>query len=133
MPAAQSKALRLSLLPERYGICRFAPETAIPEWGMSGPIYSITRTADELSLVCAEAAIPDGAQHEPGWRVLRLEGPFDFDQIGVLLAVLAPLARAGVSVFALSTFDTDYVLVRETGLGQACAALEHAGHDLILK
>lgn len=128
MPATQSNALDLRLLPERYGVCRLAPEADIPDWAMGGPLFSITRTADELSLVCVEAAIPGGVQCETGWRVLRLAGPFAFDQIGVLLAVLAPLAQAGVSVFALSTFDTDYVLVKETRLVQALTALEHAGH-----
>lgn len=131
MPAAQSDPLRLSLLPERFGVCRFAPETGLPDWATAGPIYSITRMADELSLVCLEAAIPDGVQCETGWRMLRLEGPFAFDQIGVLLAVLAPLAQAGVSVFALSTFDTDYVLIKEIRLVQALAALEHAGHIVV--
>jgi hypothetical protein len=122
--------LRLNLLAGRYGVCRFAPDAELPDWAMDGPFLSITRTADELSLVCPEASIPDGVRCEPGWRVLQLAGPFAFDQIGVLLAVLAPLAQAGVSVFTLSTFDTDYVMVKDVALQRACAALAQAGHSL---
>lgn len=120
----------IHVLPERYGVCRFPAETEIPAWAMEGPFASATRTPDELSLVCAEVNVPAGTRCESGWRILRLEGPFAFDQIGVLLGVLEPLARAGVSVFALSTFDTDYVLVKETALERARGALTNAGHEL---
>lgn len=120
--------LQISLLPGRYSVCRLAPNAAVP--ALSGAFFSVTRTAVELSIVCAEAQAPAGARCEPGWRVLRLEGPFAFDQVGVLLAVLAPLGEAGVSIFALSTFDTDFILVKETALSRARTALEGAGHAL---
>ena len=123
-------SLHLSLLPGRYSICRLAPGAAVPAPPPEGAFLSITRTVDELSIVCAEAQAPAGARCEPGWRVLRLEGPFAFDQVGVLLAVLAPLGEAGVSIFALSTFDTDFILVKETALSRARTALEGAGHAL---
>ncbi len=121
----------ISILPERYGVCRLTADAKIPAWAFDGPFTSITRTPDELSLVCSEATLPSEVRCETGWRILRLEGPFAFDQIGVLLGVLAPLAQAGVSVFTLSTFDTDYVLVKEALLSRACAALIEAGHRLI--
>lgn len=120
--------LFLSLLPGRYSVCRLPADAKIPAWAMHGEFSSITRTSAELSLVCREESVPAGIRCEPGWRVLRLEGPFAFDQIGVLKAVLAPLAQASVSVFALSTFDTDYVLVKEDRMEQARSALEAAGH-----
>jgi len=122
------RALLLNLLPGRYSVCRLAADAEIPAWAQDGDFFSITRTAAELSLVCPERVVPAGMRSEPGWRALRLEGPFAFDQIGVLLAVLAPLAGAGVSVFALSTFDTDYVLVKADLLERARSALEAAGH-----
>lgn len=131
MPEARPIVLRLSLLPERYGVCRLAPDLEVPRWVHGGSFSSVTRTENELSLVCAEAMIPPEIHCERGWRVLRLEGPFAFDMIGVLLAVLAPLAQAGVSVFTLSTFNTDYVLVSETSLARAGAALKRAGHEFI--
>ncbi len=136
MNETPSHRLRLSLLPQRYSVCRLAADAEVSEWGSAGwedVLFSITRTADELSLVCLEANVPTGAVCEPGWRVLRLEGPFAFDLVGVLLAVLTPLAQAGVSVFTLSTFDTDYVLVKETSLPRAVSALESVGHVLVLQ
>ncbi|GAP12528.1 uncharacterized conserved protein [Longilinea arvoryzae] len=120
----------ITVLPERYSVCRLAADAEIPAWAMKGPFTSLTRTPDELSLVCSKANLPADLRCEPGWRILRLEGPFAFDQIGVLLGVLAPLAQAGVSVFTLSTYDTDYVFVKEALLARACAALKEAGHDL---
>jgi len=125
-------SLRISLLPGRYSVCRLAPDAAVPAIAPEGAFFSVTRTADELSIVCAEAFTPDGARCEWGWRILRLEGPFAFDQVGVLLAVLAPLAAAGVSIFALSTFDTDIILVKESALTRARVALEGAGHVLAI-
>lgn len=120
----------ITVLPERYCVCRLAADAEIPAWALGGPFSSITRTAVELSVVCPESQAPVGPRCEPGWRILRLEGPFAFDQIGVLLGVLHPLAQAGVSVFAVSTFDTDYVLVKETHLARARAALTDSGHAL---
>lgn len=127
-----AQSLHLSLLPGRYSICRLAPDAALPVPLPEGAFFSVTRTPDELSIVCAEAQVPAGTRCEPGWRILRLEGPFAFDQVGVLLAVLAPLAEARVSVFALSTFDTDYVLVKESTLARVQSALEGAGHALAI-
>lgn len=124
------KSLRISLLPGRYSVCRLAPDAAVPAIAPEGAFFSVTRTMDELSIVCPEASIPVGERCESGWRILRLEGPFAFDQVGVLLAVLAPLAAAGVSIFALSTFDTDTILVKEAVLARARDALEGAGHTL---
>jgi hypothetical protein len=110
-------------------VCRLAPGSEISEWAFSGGGFaSVTRTADELSLVCAESAVPDGIQCEPGWRIFKIEGPLDFALTGVSVAVAQPLAEAGVTIFAVSAYDTDYVMVKEQDLEKAVRALEAAGH-----
>jgi hypothetical protein len=120
--------MRLLLLPDRLAVCRLAGDAPVPAWALPGPLSSLTRTAEELSIVCPEVQVPDGVRHEGGWRALRIAGTLDFAQVGVLASLLAPLADAGVSVFALSTFYTDYVLLRERDLDRGRLALERAGH-----
>jgi uncharacterized protein len=120
--------MRLLLLPGRFAVCRLAPDAPVPAWAVAGPLSSVTRTEDELSVVCAEVQVPDGVRGEPGWRALRVAGTLDFGLVGVLKALVTPLAEAGISVFALSTFDTDYLLLRD--LEGGAAALEAAGHEV---
>lgn len=96
----------------------------------SGPLASITRTADELSVVCAEATVPQRVQAERGWRALRVEGPLEFSLTGVLASLAVPLAEAGISIFAISTFNTDWLLVQSVRLGEAVEALRDAGHEV---
>ena len=91
-------------------------------------LVSITRTADELSIVCPSEAVPDTVRTERGFCVLKIEGPFDFSLTGILLAVIEPLADVGISIFALSTYDTDYVLVKKKDLNQAVSVLSAFGH-----
>ena len=100
----------------------------MPEWAQSGKIWSITRTADELSVVCWQKNVPEGVRSEGGWRCLKLEGPLDFSLTGILVSLAAPLAEAGISIFAISTFDTDYLLVNRDDLERSVDALEGAGH-----
>lgn len=131
--AIQSKPyapLRLSVLGERLAVCRLDPQAELPQWATAAPFYSVTRTLEELSIICSERFIPDGVKHEGGWRALKLEGKFDFGQVGVLASVVVPLAEAGVSIFAVSTFDTDYALVKEAQLDVAVAALRDHGHKV---
>src|SRR5262249_12669617 len=97
-------ALPLSLLPGRYAVWRLAPDTDFPAWA-AGAFACVTRTEEELSVVCREEAVPEGVRRESGWRCLRVAGTLDFGAVGVLAALTAPLAAAGVSVFAVSTFD----------------------------
>jgi ribosomal protein S18 acetylase RimI-like enzyme len=123
--------LRLSVLEERLAVCRLDPLTELPAWATTAALfYSVTRTPGELSIVCPEEIVPDGVTREGGWRALKLDGTFDFGQVGVLVSVTAPLAQAGVSIFAVSTFDTDYVLVKEPQLAAAVAALRDHGHEV---
>jgi hypothetical protein len=124
--------IKLSLLAGRYAVCRLERQAPLPAWAMKQAFCSVTRTADELSIVCAESDVPDGILCEPNWRMLKLEGPFDFNLVGVLLAVIQPLAEKGVSIFAVSTYDTDYVLVHEPQLEQAVTALTERGHQVTI-
>ena len=99
----------------------------MPAWA-TGPFVSVTRTADELSVVCPEDVVPSEVRAERGWRCLRVAGTLDFSMAGVLAALVGPLAAAGVSVFAVSTFDTDYLLVKDQDLRRAVDVLRNAGH-----
>jgi hypothetical protein len=120
-------AIELGILQGRLAVCRLEAGAAPPTWAMGGALWSVTGTADELSVVCGEERVPEGVRREAGWRALKVAGPLDFALTGVLSAIAAPLAAAGVSVFAVATFDTDYVLVREERLAEAVAALRAAG------
>lgn len=125
---ADHPALTLSLLPDTLAVCRLAPDAEVPAWAWTGEPASVTRTRDELSLVCREDAVPEGVRAESGWRCLKVQGPLDFALTGIMAALTAPLAAAGISVFAVSTFDTDYLLVKAENLDRASVALRGAGH-----
>ena len=114
---------RLELLPHVYAVCRLDSNAPAPDWATRGPFFSITRTVHELSVVCPENQVPDAVTKDGGWKVLMVEGPLDFSLTGVLASLTGPLAREGISVFALSTYDTDYLLVKEEQLAKAIQAL----------
>ena len=116
----------LALHPERFAVCRFAPDDPLPAWVFhaGATTWSLTRTPRELSLVCPEDDLPPSVEGaERPWRAFELEGPIPFDETGVLAALAAPLAAAGIPVFAISTYDTDLLLVREAHLERAAALL----------
>jgi len=115
--------VRLRVLPGELVVARLAPDAPLPP-----AFFSATRTDAELSVVCAPQEVPPGAPAEPGWRALEVAGPLDFGLTGVLASIAVPLAEAGVSIFAVSTYDTDYILVRD--LEAAVSALREAGHDV---
>jgi hypothetical protein len=119
--------LTLRVLPGVLAVCRLPPDAALPGRALSGRFVSVTRTAEELSVVCAEEVVPADGQCEGGWRALQVAGPLDFALTGILAALATPLAAAGISIFALSTYDTDYVLVKERTLAEAIAVLRRAG------
>jgi uncharacterized protein len=125
-----TRRLELSLLPERFAISRLAADAPIPEWATQGAFFSVTRTGDELSLVTEFSRVAPGVQSHPGWSVLKVHGPFVLSEIGVLASLAAPLAEAKISLFAVSTFDTDYLLVASETLSAAVGALERAGHRI---
>lgn len=125
-----AQGLTLTVRKGRLAICRLDAGVEIPAWVTGASFFSVTRTEDELSVVCPEAEVPHGTLHEKGWRALKLEGPFELSMVGILSSVAAPLAEAGASVFVVSTFDTDYVLVREGQLDLAVDALRERGHGV---
>ncbi len=132
-PRTSSKSdQKLTLVPLEgtYAVCRLEAEAPIPAWVGGGPFVSITRTADELSIVCRQETVPEGVRCEQSWRCLRVAGMLDFSLGGVLAALLGPLADAGIGVFVVSTFDTDYLLVKEQDLRRAVEVLRRAGHDV---
>ena|SRR5439155_6590242 len=122
--------MQLDLLAPPLAIVRLAPDADVPVWADRGPLTSVTRTPSELSVVCAQEHVPPEVECERGWRALVVAGPLDFSLTGVLAALAQPLAEAEVPIFALSTYDTDYVLVREPQLDAAIEALAAAGHEV---
>ncbi len=118
--------LKLLIWSDQFAICRLAAHATIPTWATNSPFWSITRTADELSLVCRESDVPDQITAERGWRCLQVAGPLDFALTGILARLSVPLAQARISIFAISTYDTDYLLVRATDLEHAVAVLRQA-------
>ena len=120
--------LELLILDEHLAVCRLDRGNGVPSWATSGDFFSVTRTPEELSFVCQESIIPEGVRAEKGWRVLRVVGTFEFSMVGILASLATPLAEAGIGLFALSTFDTDYLLVKEENLGSAVEALRAYGH-----
>lgn len=113
-----------------YAVCQLAPEAPFPEWATRGPLWSITRSATELSIVCDASSVPPGVRAQAPWRALMVQGPLALDLMGVLASLASPLAAAGVSIFAVSTFDTDYILVPAADAGRAIGALRQAGHQV---
>jgi len=125
------RALKFSGMPGKFAVCRLPPDAQIPGWARNGPFSSVTRTGDELSIVCAADSVPAEHRSKTPWVCLKLEGPFSFSEAGILASFIAPLAAKGVPIFAVSTFDTDYVLVGEDAAGTALQALRDAGHELL--
>jgi hypothetical protein len=121
--------LRLRVLPNRLAICRLDAGDPIPSWPR-GTFTSITRTGEELSVVCDEDAVPEDVRASRGWRLLSVEGPIPFEMTGVAAALISPLAAAGVSVFLLATFDTDYLLLQAGVFEEALSLLRDAGHEI---
>lgn len=124
--------LELHLHPWRLAVCRLARETTWPRWA-AGPLVAVVRTPDELSVVCNEAAVPPGVRYEGGWRVFEVEGPLALAEVGILARLASDLAAAGVALCALSTFDTDWLLVREAKGEEAVRALRAAGHRVAIE
>ena len=120
--------MRFTLLDSRFAVARLDPDADVPAWIPRGPFTSVTRTASELSIVCDEAAIPPDVRAEGGWRCLGLEGPIPFETVGIAAEFTRILAERGISVFVVSTFDTDYVLVQH--VDGAIEALLTAGHEV---
>ena len=122
--------LSLTVMPDRLAVCRLERRAEIPEWALKSHFFSVTRTLDELSIICPQENVPEGIKCSRDWRVLKLEGPFDFNLIGIMASILDPLANEGVAVLTLSTYDTDYLLVTAGQHERAVAVLAAAGHRI---
>jgi len=115
----------------RYAIAKFPCDAAIPAWATGSAFFSVTRTLEELSVVAPEASVPAELDASRAWRMLKVHGPFSFEETGVVAALANPLARVGVGIFVISTFDTDYLLVQQEEIPVAVETLEHAGHTIL--
>ena len=123
---------RFSVLDGTWVVVRLPPAAPVPTWAFRGNSFtSITRTVDELSIVSPESLVPSDVQAERGWSILKVHGPFPFEQVGVLASFAAPLASRKMSLFAVSTFDTDYILIKSVDLAAASECLIAAGHEYV--
>lgn len=127
----EEKILTMKLLNNKYGVCRLDKNELIPTWPQNSDFFSITKTSDELSIVCSQDDIPDDIKCEKDWRMLKILGPLDFSLIGILSSISTILAQKGISIFAISTYDTDYILVKNKDIDNAIAALIAERYEII--
>jgi len=124
--------LTLQIMAETLAVCRLDKAAQFPGWALAGGFFSVTRTSDELSVVCSQNLVPEGVKCEREWRGLKVLGPLDFVLTGILSSLATPLAQAGISIFAISTFDTDYLLVRDRDLFETVSVLTNAGFKFLM-
>lgn len=126
--------MNLTLLKGRYTYCRLNPTEKVPNWAYADKTFcSISYTKDELSIACQETVVPSDIKQDNGWRVFKVAGPLDMGLIGILASLTAPLAKAEVSIMAVSTFETDYLMVKEVKVETALKALRSAGHTVVVE
>lgn len=125
------KSLSLEVIADFLAVTKLKPTEPIPDWAFKGSFFSISKTTEELSIVCSQGDVPEGINSDANWNALKVKGPLDFGLTGILSSIAQPLAIAGVSIFAISTFDTDYVLVKRENLERAISTLEQAGHLIV--
>lgn len=123
--------LTLSRLSGLLAVCKLPEDAAIPDWAYNRDFLALVRTPDELTVVCPQDNVPDGVIAERGWVALKVHGPLEFNMVGVLAQVSTTLAESGVSIYSISTYETDYFLLKETRLEVACSALVRAGHTIV--
>jgi hypothetical protein len=123
--------LKFRVISGSFAVCRLSVADPVPQWATKGIFTSVTRTAEELSIVCAAENVPQEHKSETPWTCLKIEGPFAFSQIGILRGFITPLVEAGISIFTIATYDTDYVLVQKPIADKAIQALQDAGHELL--
>jgi hypothetical protein len=118
----------LEVLSMELAVCRLGPHEPLPDWALGADFFNVTRTANELSIICPQDRVPPGVEMVGGWQCLKVRGPLDFNQVGVLASLARPLAAAKISVMAVSTFETDYILLREKDIKLAVSALRKDDH-----
>jgi len=120
----------LHLLPGTFTICQLPPNSAIPSWATRSTFFSISKTTEELSIVCASEEVPEGVLCEKHWIVYKVKGPLDFALTGILASIADPLAQAKIPIFAISTYNTDYILIKQHFQEKGTEALKKAGFSL---
>ena len=122
--------LTLIILRETFAICSIDRDAPIPDWAWQGGLFSVTRTRDELSIVCPQINVPRGIICNQGWSCLKVKGPLDLSLTGIISSIAATLEKENISLFSISTYDTDYILVKEKDLEKAILALTEAGQKI---
>ena len=122
--------LTFIILRETFAICRLDKDAPIPDWVFQGNLFSVTRTKDELSIVCPQINLPKGIICNQGWSCLKVRGPLDLSSTGIISSISSTLEQEGISLFSISTYDTDYVMVKEKDLEKAIFALTETGHRI---
>ncbi|PKM49767.1 MAG: ACT domain-containing protein [Firmicutes bacterium HGW-Firmicutes-7] len=125
-----AEKLSLVILSERFCIIRFNSSDEVPNWKNRSSWYSITKTLDELSIVCEEAVVPAEVKGDFGWRCIKVLGPLEFGQVGILAGLSKVLAEKHISIFVVSTYDTDYILLKEASLNPAIEVLRMNGYNI---
>lgn len=123
--------LRFCVLPGRYAICSFPPDATLPDWVDSSSFFSVTKTHKEITVVCEENQVPGEYKKSENWKCIKVEGSFDFDTVGILAGISGPLAQSKISLYVISTFETDYVLIHAKNINRAVSCLEKSGHSFI--
>lgn len=123
--------LTFKVLSGKYGVAQLPPDSAMPRWASAGGVFFIGRTPEELSVICEEQFVPDGTKCERGWRCLEVVGPFPLNAVGIAAEFTSILAASAISVLVVSTYNTDYVLLRESALERAIEAIVGAGHSVL--
>ena len=129
----KSQRFLLTVSPDLYAVCRLGAAEKIPAWALAGGFCSVTRTGDELSIVCSQEVVPEGVEAVKGWKSFKVEGKLPFILVGVLSSLTSTLAQAGISVFGISTYDTDYFFIKASEMERAVATLRNAGHDVLVR
>jgi hypothetical protein len=127
----ERRKVKFRVIPGPYAIVRLTSDAVVPDWATKGEFTSITRTADEVSIVCPARSLPSGVSSPQGWICLKLDGPFPFSLTGVLLSFIEPLSTNQIPIFAISTFDTDYVLIQMEFADRALDVLHESGHKIL--
>ena len=125
-----AKSFVISVLKDDFKVCRLNAFDGVPDWALKSPLSSVTRTAEELSIVCPDQIAPKEVQSEQEWKCLKIHGPLGFEEVGIISGLTKVLADANISVFVLSTFETDYILVKRMNIEQAAKVLADKGHDV---
>lgn len=125
-----TRKLKLTVLDASFAICKLAPDVPIPSWASGGSFLSVTRTPEELSIVCEQDLVPETANSQRDWRCLQVAGPLNLSEAGILASLSFPLAEAGINIFTISTVNTDYILVPAQALKRTEAILSQQGHHV---